>query len=548
MQKLRVIPLGGLGEIGKNMTVFEYGNNAIIVDAGLMFPEGDHLGIDYIIPDMGYLIEHRERLNIHGIIVTHGHEDHTGAIKHVMDIVDAPIFATPLTIGLLKNKLKEARKSSTELITIQAGDVIKRGPFEVETFHVTHSIPDCIGIAIRTPVGLVVHTGDFKFDHTPVDGWAPDFARIAKYGSESVLALFSDSTNADKPGWTPSETVIDAGFDRVFAAATGRIMVATFASLISRIDQAATACQKHGRKMAIVGHSMTENIKMARQLGYLEFPESLIVSLDQAQKMKPEKVVLMVTGSQGEPSAVLSRLANNRQANLEIEPGDTVILSAHPIPGNEEMVQRTINKLIQRGAEVIYDAIEVVHVSGHASQEEMKLMINLVRPKFFVPVHGELRHLHLHARLAQMLGIPKENFAVVENGTIIEFTPNKMEIVDRYPGGYVFVDGAGVGDIGPAVMRDREILAAEGFVIVFAAVDKKGRLTEEPRIISRGFVFLREADELFSNMRETVRRTIKKFNNGRTADAVEEALNRMIYQETKRRPMIFVHIHQSVAD
>jgi len=546
MQKLRVIPLGGAGEIGKNMTVFEYDNKAIIVDAGLMFPENDHFGIDYIIPDMGYLIDNKDRLNVLGIFVTHGHEDHTGAIRHLVEVVNAPIYATPLTCGLLRVKLRDVGKTASLLNVMQAGQTIKKGPFTVESFHVTHSIPDCVGFAIRTPVGLVVHTGDFKFDHTPVDGWPADFARIAKFGSEGVLALFADSTNADRPGWTPSERVIDGGFDRVFKHAYGRVLVATFASLISRVEQAAKASMKYDRKMAIVGHSMTENIKMARELGYLDFPDNLIIPLDKALAMDPRKVTLMVTGSQGEPSAVLSKLANQRHPNLEIMVGDTVILSAHPIPGNEEMVQRIINKLIQCGAEVIYDAIETVHVSGHASQEEMKLMINLVKPKFFVPVHGELRHLHNHALLANQLGISIDNCAVIENGTILEFTADGMEIGERYPGGYIFVDGAGVGDVGPAVMRDREILANEGFVIIFGIVDSKGKLLGEPTIISRGFVFLRESDDLFRNIKETVRRTISKTTsgNGRGSDAVEEAVNRMIYRETKRRPMIFAHIEQ----
>lgn len=542
MQKLRVIPLGGLGEIGKNMCVFEYGNHAIIIDGGLMFPEGDHLGIDYIIPDMGYLVENRQRLTIHGIFITHGHEDHIGAIKHVVDVVDAPILATPLTMGLIKNKLKEAKKTFKSHV-FQAGDIIKRGPFEVEAFHVTHSIPDCVGFGIRTPVGLVVFTGDFKFDHTPVDGQPTDFARIARMGQQGVLALFSDSTNADRPGWTPSETVIDEAFDRVFMAATGRIMVATFASLISRISQVAQAAQAYRRKMAIVGQSMSENVKMSFELGYLDFPRDLIVSVEQALQMPPDKVVFMVTGSQGEPSSVLSRLATGKHPQIDIQEGDTVILSAHPIPGNEETVQRTINKLFQRGANVIYDAIERVHVSGHASQEEMKLMINLVRPQFFIPTHGELRHLHGHARLATQVGVPPANCAVIENGTILEFTPNSMKVVERYPGGYVFVDGNGVGDIGPAVMRDREILAAEGFVTIFAVVDSQGRLVRQPHIISRGFVFIKDAEHLMEAIRETVRRTLKKSANGRREEQIEDAVSRLIYQETKRRPMIFAHVH-----
>jgi ribonuclease J len=547
MSTLKVIPLGGLGEIGKNMMLIEYGNDAVIIDAGLMFPEGDHLGVDYIIPDMGYLLQNRDRLTMQGIFVTHGHEDHTGAISHLLDVIDAPIFATALTCGLLKVKLNKGKHNSAELNVIKAGDVIRCGPFEVESFHVCHSIPDGVGFGVRTPVGLIVHTGDFKFDHTPVDGWPPDFARLSIFGEEGVLALFADSTNADKAGWTPSESVIDAGFDRVFQKAQGRIMVATFASLISRVSQVATAALKYKRKIAITGYSMQENITMARKLGYLDFPHDLIVPLDEALKMPPSKVVFMVTGSQGEPSAVLSRLATGRHNQIEVNPGDTIIMSAHPIPGNEEMVQRTINRLFQRGANVIYDAIEQVHVSGHASQEEMKLMINLVRPKFFVPVHGELRHLHQHAQLAASLGIPEENCAIIENGTILEFTKDSMAVGDRYPGGYIFVDGAGVGDVGPAVMRDRELLANEGFVIIIAALDQNGNLMEEPTIISRGFVFLRDSEELFEAIRQTVRNAVKRNKNGRTATSIEDAVGRMIYQEIKRRPMIFAHVHELVA-
>lgn len=553
MDKLRLFPLGGLGEIGKNMMLIEYDNKAIIIDVGMMFPESDHLGIDYIIPDMGYLRDNLERLTVLGILVTHGHEDHTGAVKHVLDVINAPIYATAITIGLLENKIKEAKIRDAKLNTIKAGDKIKLGPFDIESFHVTHSIPDCVGYAVRTPVGMIMHTGDFKFDHTPVDGWPTDFAAIARFGNEGVLALLADSTNSVRPGWTPSETVIDPAFDRAFAGANGRIMIATFASLISRISQVAKAAQKHDRKMTIAGHSMQENIKMAFRLGYLDFPQSLIVPLDKALKMAPDKIVFMITGSQGEPSSVLSRLANGRHQSIEIQSGDTVILSAHPIPGNEESVMRTINKLIQKGANVIYDPIEEVHVSGHGSQEEMKLMLNMVKPKFFVPVHGELRHLQHHAKIAQELGIPAENCAVVENGTPIDFTPNSMTIGERYPGGYVFVDGHGVGDIGPAVMRDREILASEGFVVVIAAVNSKGDLVSDPRIISRGFVFLRESENLFSNMKETIRRTLKKSNGqttvsngsgGRRENILEDVLEKMIYQETKRRPMVFTHIHR----
>jgi ribonuclease J len=543
MHKLRVIPLGGAGEIGKNMTLVEYNRHALVIDAGLMFPAGDHLGVDYIIPDMAYIMNHRDQLTFHGIFITHGHEDHIGAIKHALDVIDVPIYATPLTMGLIKNKLKEAKKTNTKSYIIRPGDVVKKGPFSIEAFHVTHSIPDCVGFAIRTPVGMIVHTGDYKFDHAPVDGKPTDFSRIASLGDEGVLALFADSTNADRPGWTPSETVIDEAFEQAFTEAPGRIMVATFASLISRVAQVAKAAQKHRRKMAIVGTSMSANVGMAFELGYLNFPRDLIVTVEEALKLPKHKVVFLITGSQGEPSAVLSRLAMGKHNMIEIQAGDTVIVSAHPIPGNEENVHRIINKLFQNGANVVYDSIAKVHVSGHASQEEMKLMLSLVRPQFFVPLHGELRHFQSHARLAQQLGIPAQNCAIVENGTILEFSPKSMHIKERYPGGYVFVDGRGVGDIGRAVIRDREILAAEGFLTIFISVDGRGNLLQAPDIVSRGFVFLREADTLLDTIKDTVRQALKKNVNGRREEVIEESVGRLIFQETKRRPMIFARIH-----
>ncbi len=545
---LRIIPLGGLGEIGKNMMAFQYGADVIIVDTGLMFPENDMLGIDYIIPDYNYLVQ-SEGLNLRGIIVTHGHEDHTGAIQHVVSALPAPIYATPLTRGLLEVKLKQAKLlDQVEMVTFRAGDTLDLGPFSVETFHVCHSIPDGVGLGINTPVGLIVHSGDFKFDHTPVDQWPPDFSKLADFAARGVLALLSDSTNADRPGWTPSEAVIDEAFDRVFRSAPGRIIVATFASLISRIQQVAWAAQRYNRKMAIVGHTMSDNVKMAINLGYLELPSDLMISVDEANKRAPREVVIMTTGTQGEPSAGLSRLATGQHNQLSIQPNDTVIMSSHPIPGNEEGVHRIINRLFQRGAQVIYDPIAAVHVSGHASQEEQKLLINLVRPQYFIPVHGELRHLRQHAQLAEQVGIPRENIAVVENGTILEFDENrKLSIGERVPGGYVFVDGARVGDVGPAVMRDREILGRDGFVLVNVRINAETRqVLGEPEIISRGFVFWRESDTLMENARQTVRRAVNQNPNanGRTQEIVQEALSKLFYVETKRRPMVFAFINE----
>jgi ribonuclease J len=460
-QKLRIVPIGGLGEIGKNMMAFEYGQNILIVDTGLMFPENDMLGIDYIIPDFRYLLDKREQ--IRGIIVTHGHEDHTGAISHVAREINAPIYATALTRGLLEVKLRSAKLAdSAKLNTINAGDRFSVGPFEVETFHVCHSIPDGVGVGITTPAGLVVHSGDFKFDHSPVDGWPTDYAKLAEFSGRGVLALLSDSTNADTPGWTPSEAVIDPALDDVFRAAPGRILVATFASLISRIQQVANAAIRHKRKMALVGTSMVENVRMAQKLGYLDLPDGLLLPAEEVLRMPGKQAAIMTTGTQGEPSSILGRLYTGRNRQFDLQPNDTIVLSSHPIPGNEEMVHRTINRLFQRGANVIYDPIAPVHVSGHASAEEMKLLIHLVKPRFFVPIHGELRHLKQHAAIARDVGIDPDNIAVVENGTVLEFENGEMSVGERVPGGYVFVDGTGVGDVGPAVMREREALARDG--------------------------------------------------------------------------------------
>lgn len=544
--KLRILPLGGLGEVGKNMMMIDYENEGIIVDVGVMFPENDMLGIDYIIPDFQYVVDQlNQGLRIHGIIVTHGHEDHTGAIGHVLDYIKAPVYSTPLTGGLLEIKMREFGHGDHPLNIFKAGDVLNLGPFSVETFHVCHSIPDSVGLGINTPVGMVVHSSDFKFDHTPVDGWPPDFAKLAEFSRKGVLALLSDSTNADQDGWTPSETVIDRAFDDVFSKAQGRIIVATFASLISRIQQVASAAQRHGRKMAIAGHSMSEYIKVATKLGYLNLPKDLLVPVDKANKMPANQVVVMATGTQGEPSAVLGRLAWGQHRQLEIEKGDTVIMSAHPIPGNEELVHRTINKLIQRGAIVVHDRVALVHVSGHARREELKLLINLVRPKFFIPVHGELRHLTRHSQLAQELGIPPEHTAVVENGTEIFLTANSLEIGERVPGGYVFVDGKGVGDIGPIVLHDRESLGRDGFVSVLVMIDKKtGELVEPAEIISRGFVYLRDASWLIEMSQKLIEEVVRSHTKGNLTNAIQDALSKMYYNETKRRPMTFAFVRE----
>lgn len=546
--KLRIIPLGGLGEVGKNMTVFEMGNDAFIVDTGIMFPANDMLGVDYIIPDFRYLTE-RKDLKIHAILYTHGHEDHVGATEHVVQTFPGvPIWATPLTAGLIEVKLKDAHLEKTTKINVfQAGDTLKIGPFTVESFHMTHSIPDCVGFGINTPFGLVVHSGDYKFDNTPVDGKRPDYAKLAEFSKRGVLLLMGDSTNADQPGWTPSESVIDDAFDAVFRQAKGRIMVATFASLISRIHQAAKAAERYGRKIAVAGHSMAENIKMARELGILKIPDDMFVDLSRIGQMQASKICILVTGAQGEPSAVLGRLATGRHRQLDVEVGDTIVVSAHTIPGNEESVSRTINRLFQRGADVIYDPIAAVHVSGHARQEEMKLLMNLTNPKYFMPIHGELKHLRAHAKLAMQSGIPRDHIFVVENGYVVEADKQGVRVAERVPGGYVFVDGSGVGDIGKAVIRDREILARDGFMMVVVNVDSKsGELIDEPEIISRGFVYLRDANDLMKQVKDTINETLLSSNgqNGKRRERLQESISRVLYNETKRRPMVFSIINE----
>ena len=542
---VKIIPLGGAGEIGKNMTVIEYGENILVIDAGIMFPENDMLGIDYIIPDFNYLRENRSK--VRGVVITHGHEDHTGAINHLMEVIDAPIYATELTRGLLEVKLNRAGlNDKVELSTINAGDSIQIGPFNVEFFHVCHSIPDAVGLGIDTPAGLIVHSGDYKFDHTPVDNWPTDFGKLAEFGARGVLALLADSTNADEPGWTPSEAVIDPAFDEVFEQAEGRILVGSFASLISRMQQVANAAQRHGRSIAFVGRSMVENAKMARKLGYLDVPDELIVDINQALKMKPSKVVLMCTGTQGEPYSILGRLSQGTNRQFDIQQGDTVVLSSTPIPGNEELVHRTINRLFQRGANVIYDAIAPVHVSGHASQEEMKLLLQVVQPEHLIPVHGELRHLMQHRVLAREIGIPGENIAVIENGTIVSFNGGEMAIEGRIPGGYVFVDGSIVGDVGPRVLREREALARDGVAIVHLVLDCDGlNLIEEPDIITRGFVFTEDAEDLLADAKSRVREVVAGESNGALERRVEEELSKFFYSQTRRRPMIFVFASRS---
>jgi len=536
--KLRIIPLGGLGEVGKNMMVYEFGNEIIVVDAGIMFPMNDMLGVDYIIPDFQYLHDKAER--VRGIIITHGHEDHIGAIQHVIEKIPATIYATPLTRGLIEGKLaRNNGRHRAQFKTVQAGETTTLGAFKIEYFHVSHSIPDAVGLGITTPAGLVVHMSDFKFDHTPVDGWPTDFAKLAEFSTRGVDLLLSDSTNAERPGWTPSETVIGPAFDKVFAEAKGRVIVATFASLISRVQQVADAAARHGRKMALAGPSMVDNVKIARKMGYLEIPDELIVPLDQALNMQDHKVVLMCTGSQGEPSSIVGRLSAGTNRQFDLKPGDTVVLSSHPIPGNEESISKTINRLLRRGANVIDDSVAPIHVSGHASQEEQKLLLNLVKPKHFMPIHGELRMLKRHADLARQVGIDEENIIVVENGQVVELAGKKVMLGERIPGDYVFVDGESIGDIDHGVMRERGQLARNGIMLIDISIDKySGRLLHEPEIITRGFVSPEDAEQLLPEVRKRVMDIV---HGGRDSEKdIINAVKSYLHQETKRTPMVFV--------
>lgn len=547
MAKLKIVPLGGLGEIGKNMTVFEYEDEIIIVDAGIMFPENDMLGIDSIIPDYNYLKKENRLEKVKAVLITHGHEDHVGALPHLMADVKAPIYATKLTAGLIDVKLRQTRlPQPAKLVAFEAGDKLQIGSFTIEPFHVTHSIPDCVGFGIDTPVGLIVHTGDYKFDHTPVDGWPPDFARLAEFSRRGVLCLLADSTNADRPGWTPSETVIADAFDDLFRQAPGRIIVASFASLISRIQQVAEMCQKHGRYLAITGRSMRDNTKMARELGYLEIPEDILIDISDIGNLPAHRIAIMATGSQGEPSAVLGRLARGRHNRLSIQQGDTVVFSAHSIPGNEELIYRTINHLFQRGANVLYDRIADVHVSGHASQEEMKLMINLVRPTYLIPIHGELRHLKQHAAMAQNMGFAADKIIVIENGTPLELDEHSLRVLPRLDGGYVFVDGASVGEIGWREVNDRERLAQSGIFFAVVATNGRGDVIGKPEIISRGFLGRAETERLLEGAQETIVRTVKLQEDGRQplSGHLEGALNRYLYAETGRRPLVHVVVKE----
>jgi len=540
MKTLRIVPLGGLGEVGKNMMCIEYGRDILVVDVGLMFPEFDMLGIDYVLPDWGYLRDKKDR--IRAVAITHGHEDHIGGLRYFLQEFDVPVYATRLTRGLIEVKLRQAHLlHSTTLHTFAPGDVVHIGPFILEPYHVCHSIPDAVGLGITTPAGLVVHSGDFKFDHTPVDGWPTDYAKLAEFNGRGVKVLLSDSTYSERPGMTRSESDLDDAFEKVMRRASGRVIVATFASLISRIQQVVDVAARHDRKIAIAGRTMAENTKMASKLGYLHIPEGQLVSLGEIANLPDRRVVIMATGTQGEPTAVLSRLAVGQHRSLSIKPDDTILLSSHTIPGNEEMIHRVINRLIQQGAHVYYDSLAPVHVSGHASQEEQKLLINLLQPQFFVPIHGELRHLVQHGRLAEDVGMSSEDIAVVENGCQLTFD-DRLNIGERVPGGYVFVDGTSVGEIGAAVVREREGLAQSGYVVAVVRYNRrKGSPVGRPRITTRGFIFVPESEELLDQAEEVVT-SAATVEPGTPAAAVEEAVRAALFgflrSETRRRPSV----------
>jgi ribonuclease J len=539
--KLLLIPLGGMGEIGKNMYVFQYKNEIVVVDAGLKFPEDEMLGIDYVIPNITYLLENRQKVK--AIVLTHGHEDHIGALPYVLRQLNVPVYGTRLTLGLLKVKLDEFGVQAS-LNEVRAGDTIDLGNFKVGLFHVNHSIPDSVGIAIRTPVGTVLHTGDFKLDQTPVDGRVTDYYALTHYGQEGVLALLSDSTNAHRAGYTKSERDVGKTFDDIFNRAAGRIIVASFASNIHRLQQVFDTAVRYNRKVAVVGRSMINNVNTASELGYLTYPEACYVSLDEINRLSAERVVIISTGSQGEPLSGLTRMAAGSHPRISIMPGDTVIFSSTPVPGNEKLVSKVIDGISKAGANVIYQGLADVHVSGHASREELKLIINMVRPKFMIPFHGEYRHQAAFTQLAQQMGYSEDAVLCVENGDIVEFGPDSASIGGKVTAGSVLVDGIGVGDVGNVVLRDRQHLAADGVLVAAATIDRQSKkIVAGPDLISRGFVYVKESEELLTLATEQVSKALQKAIEESTdwvamRGAIKDTLSNFVYEKTRRRPVI----------
>lgn len=548
--RLRIIPLGGLGEVGKNMTVFEYGDDIIIVDMGFLFPDNEMLGVDYVIPDISYLEDKKDR--VRGIVITHGHEDHVGAIPYLWPKISAPIYGTKLTMGLVEGKLEEFKNVNlaNHLNVIDPEkDKIKLGTFSVEFFRVTHSIPDGVGLIIRTPAGTIVHTGDFKFDHSPVDNKNTDIAKIAEVGEEGVLVLMSDSTNAESPGYSPSEKTLEAGFDNIFTNSSGRIVIASFASQINRIQQVINIANKKGRKLAFSGRSMLKNVEIAVRLGYLKVPQGLIIRIEEAIKLPDHEVSIMCTGSQGESMSALSRMASGDHRQIKIKRGDTIVFSASPIPGNESQVTSVVDDLFREGANVVFESTHSssrTHVSGHPCAEELKMMLTIVRPKYFIPIHGERHHLVHHAQLAEEVGIDRSRSFVADNGNVIEFDEKGARLLDRkVQNGMILVDGLGIGDVGEIVLRDRKAMSTEGIFVVICTVDKQsGRLVTSPDIISRGFIYMRENEKLVNDTRAEVKRIMTRKEGDPPANwlsiktKLRDDIGQYLFNRTKRKPMV----------
>ncbi|GGN90204.1 ribonuclease J [Saccharibacillus kuerlensis] len=545
-EKLMIFALGGVGEIGKNMYVVQYDDDIVVVDAGLKFPEEDMLGIDLVIPDISYLTENRDK--VRGIIVTHGHEDHIGGLPYVLKHLNVPLYATKLTLGLIENKLREANLlGETKRILINADSELKLGSTLTATFFKTnHSIPDSVGVCIDTPEGNVVHTGDFKFDHTPVNDQFADLQRMAEIGQKGVLALLSDSTNAEKPGFTPSEKSVGIVLEDIFRKARQRVVVATFASNVHRIQQVVNAADATGRKIVVVGRSMVNVVSIASELGYLEIPEGMIIEPEEINRIGADRVAILCTGSQGEPMSALSRMARSTHRKVDILPGDTVIIAATPVPGNEKYVGRTIDALFRLGAEVIYSGSNKgVHVSGHGSQEELKLMLNLMRPKFFIPIHGEYRMLRKHAQLGESVGVDPDNIFLVDIGDVVEIHNGEARKAGKVPSGNVLIDGLGVGDVGNIVLRDRKLLSQDGILVVVVTLSKQdGRIVSGPDIISRGFVYVRESEGLLDEANRVVTSTLQRLMSENVNEwaslksGVKDSLGRFLFDQTRRRPMI----------
>jgi len=537
--KLKIIPLGGFGEIGKNMLAIQYEDSILVVDAGLMFPDGDMLGIDFIIPDISYLIANKEKVK--AIFVTHGHEDHVGALPYILKDINVPIYGTSLTLGLIERKLEEFGYKAT-LIKVVPGDSVEISPFIIETFRQTHSIPDTVGLAINTPEGLIVISGDFKFDQNPIDGITPDFKKMAELAGRGVLALFCDTTNIEQPGITPSESLVKSTFENIFSSTKSRIFLVTFASNFHRIQQAINMAYKFGRKVAIAGKSLINNIEVGKKLGYLDIPDNLIMNIRDVNNLPPEKVLVLSTGSQGEPYSALSLLTNHSYKQLSLRPGDTVILATKPIPGNELIVYRLVDQLFRKGIEVIYGKDAGVHVSGHAAQEEIKLLINILKPKYLIPYHGEYRHLVLLKKLGKDLGFSEDRIILLEDGDVLELNQQTAKIVDHIELSNVYVDGLSVGDVGNIVLRERRALAEDGVLVIGILLDSAtGLILEGPEIISKGFIFMKESEELIEEAKEVVRELFKKkIKNGNISKEVlvKTYLENFFNEEIRRKPVI----------